>query len=277
MGYEIIMTDSKFVEMAKLAVSVPTLYVNGCFGAPMTDYNKKRYMNNTAFNKAPNRQKLIAAASPDTFGFDCICLIKAILWNWFADPNAIYGGAEYKAHGVPDFPVDGNAKTKGLLDYCTDVSTDFSKILPGEVLHIPGHAGIYLGDGLCAECTYRWKDGVQITAVANLGNNKKVANSRTWNEHGKLQWIEYKAKKDLQYSVILDIVRKGSEGASVLLAQKLLNSELGEGYELTENGVCYNGMVAEIKDYQKRHGLEVDGVIGTKTWTALLGIEVTKL
>lgn len=278
MAYEIIMTDSKFVETAKLAVSVPTLYVNGCFGAPMTDYNKKRYMNNTAFNKAPNRQKLIAAATPDTFGFDCICLVKSILWNWNADVNAVYGGATYKAHGVPDFPVDGNAKTKGLLDYCTNVSTDFSKILPGEVLHIPGHAGIYIGDGLCAECTYRWKDGVQITAVANMGNHATVKNSRTWNEHGRLVWIDYQeAKKDIQYSAILDIVRPYSEGASVLLAQKLLNSELGEGYELFENGVCDNDMIVEIKDYQKRHGLQADGIVGVKTWSALLEIEVTKL
>ena len=271
MGYEIIMTDSKFVETAKLAVSVPTLYVNGCFGAPMTDYNKKRYMNNTAFNKAPNRQKLIAAASPDTFGFDCICLIKAILWNWFADPNAIYGGAEYKAHGVPDFPVDGNAKTKGLLDYCTDVSTDFSKILPGEVLHIPGHAGIYLGDGLCAECTYRWKDGVQITAVANMGNNKKAINHRTWNEHGRLVWIDYQeAKKDIQYSVTLDIVRPGSTGASVALVQTLLRM-------LVVDGVCDSLTVERIKAFQSVEGLQADGIVGTKTWSALLGIEVTKL
>lgn len=276
MGYEIIMTNSKFVEMAKLAVSVPTLYVNGCFGAPMTDYNKKRYMNNTAFNKAPNRQKLIAAATPDTFGFDCINLIKGILYGWKADENAIYGGAEYKAHGVPDFPVDGNAKTKGLLDYCTDVSTDFSKILPGEVLHIPGHAGIYLGAGLCAECTYRWKDGVQITAVENMGNNAMVTNSRTWNEHGRLVWIDYlEAKKDIQYSVILDIVRKGSEGASVSLAQTLLNAAIDAG--LLVDGVCGTCTVKEIKTYQTLHGLDADGVIGTKTWSALLGIEVTKL
>ena len=45
--------------------------VQGCFGAPMTDYNKKRYTNNNSYNAAPARKKLIEAADADTFGFDC--------------------------------------------------------------------------------------------------------------------------------------------------------------------------------------------------------------
>lgn len=270
-----VMTDDLFVERAKLAASVITLYIKGCFGAPMNDYNKLRYSKNDVYNKAPARQKLIKAATPDTFGFDCVCTIKGILWGWRALANEIYGGASYKSNGVPDFPVDATANSDGLLDYCTDVSTDFTKIVPGEVLHIPGHCGIYIGDGLAAEATSRWKDGVQITAVANLGNNNKVANARTWNEHGKLQWIEYKAKKDLQYSAILDIVRKGSISASVSLAQTLLNAAIEAGLEV--DGVCGSGTVKAIKTYQTLHGFDADGVIGTKTWSALLGIEVTKL
>lgn len=275
MGY--VMTDDKFIERAKLAASVSTLYIKGCFGAPMNDYNKLRYSKNDVYNKAPARQKLIQAATPDTYGFDCVCTIKGILWDWRARPDMVYGGATYKSNGVPDFPVDATQNSKGLMDYCTEVSQDFTTIVPGEVLHIPGHCGIYIGDGLAVEATSRWKDGVQITAVANLGNNKKVANARTWNEHGKLQWIEYKAKKDLQYSVILDIVRKGSEGASVSLAQKLLNADLADGYEVDVTGYCDKKTVDEIKAFQQKQGLQADGVIGTKTWSALLGIEVTKL
>lgn len=263
------MTDEKFLEMVQVALSVPTLYVNGCFGAPMTDYNKKRYMNNTAFNKAPSRQKLIKAATPDTFGFDCICLIKAILWDWIANAHAVYGGAKYEANGIPDFT------TEQMLDYCTEVSTDFSNIVPGEVLHIPGHAGIYIGNGLAAECTYRWKDGVQITAVANMGN-KDGYNARTWNEHGKLQWIEY-ASKVQQYEVIVDLVKKGSKGTSVALLQKLLNTWLAEGYELDEDGIAGNKTIDALRTYQKLRKLGVDGIAGTKTWSSLLGIEVTKL
>lgn len=45
---------------------------------------------------------MINAASADTFGFDCVCLIKGVLWGWHGDKNAVYGGATYTSNGVPD-------------------------------------------------------------------------------------------------------------------------------------------------------------------------------
>ena len=47
-----------------------TLYVNGCFGAPMTIANKLRYSTKNDFNRG--RTKMINSASSDTFGFDCV-------------------------------------------------------------------------------------------------------------------------------------------------------------------------------------------------------------
>lgn len=272
-----VMTSEEFIEKAKLAASVPTLYIKGCFGAPMTDYNKKRYTNNNLYNAAPARKKLIEAADAETFGFDCVCLIKGILWDWNAESTMVYGGAKYKANGVPDFPVDPTRNSPGMMDYCDEVSQDFSNIVPGEVLHNPGHAGIYIGDGLAIEATARWKDGVQITAVSNLGNNKKVANSRTWETHGKLTWIEYNKTplKDLQYSATLDIVRQGSENASVAIVQNLLNAKIDSGLDVT--GECDYYTTQAIKTYQTLYHLHADGIVGTKTWSALLGIEVVKI
>ena len=60
----------------------------------MTAANKKRYTTNHSYNKAAARVKMINAASEDTFGFDCVCLIKGILWGWDGDKNATYGGAK---------------------------------------------------------------------------------------------------------------------------------------------------------------------------------------
>lgn len=266
-----VMTSEEFIEKAKLAASVPTLYIKGCFGAPMTDYNKKRYTNNNSYNAAPARKKLIEAADENTFGFDCVCLVKGILWGWKADSSQVYGGASYKSNDVPDFPVDPTKNSLGMMDYCDEVSQDFAGIKPGEVLHNPGHAGIYIGDGLAIEATARWKDGVQITAVANLGNNKKVANSRTWQEHGKLQFIEYK-KKLPTYEVHLDQVRKGVEGSSVSLVQALLNEYIDADLDI--NGICDTYTEEQIKALQTLYALEPDGIVGTKTWSTLLGIKV---
>lgn len=161
-----------------------TLYILGCFGAPMNGSNKARYTKNLPFNAKSNRKAKIQAATADTFGFDCVCFIKGLLWGWTGDPSDTYGGAKYTSNGVPDISANQ------LIEVCKDVSKDFSKILPGEVVWIPGHVGLYIGNGLVVECTHRWKDGVQITAVHNIGT-KAGYNGRHWTKHGKLPYVEY--------------------------------------------------------------------------------------
>ena len=58
---------------------------------------------------------------------------------------------------------------------------------------MPEHIGIYIGDGLCVECTPAWKNCVQITAVGNIGT-KSGYNTRTWKKHGKLPYVDYTTK-----------------------------------------------------------------------------------
>lgn len=178
-----VMKASEFVAKLKnIATNYKTLYVMGCFGAPMTTTNKKRYINHHPYNQQPARVKLINAASADTFGFDCVCLIKGVLWGWDGDKNKIYGGAKYATKGVLD--VDANT----MINLCSGVSTDFGKIEIGEAVWTDGHIGVYIGDGLAVECTPAWKNKVQITAC----NTAKAGyNTRKWKKHGKLPYIEY--------------------------------------------------------------------------------------
>lgn len=184
------MKDLDFIAKAKdIANNYKTLYIMGCFGAPMSDKNKQRYTRNHPYNRRVDRTKKINAASRDTFGFDCVCLIKGILWGWNGDVNKTYGGAVYSSNGVPDVSADQ------MMKHCTCRFNDFSNIVPGEVVHMPGHIGIYIGDGLAVECTPIWKDGVQITAVGNIGK-KEGYPTRTWVEHGKLRFIDYTNKPE---------------------------------------------------------------------------------
>ena len=180
-----VMNNKDFVAMAKkIATQYKTLYIMGCFGAPMNNTNKNRYCNNHSYNKQSSRTNKIKSVSYDTFGFDCVCLIKGILWGWNGQTNKTYGGAVYASNGVPDVNADG------IMRYCSDVSTNFNNIEIGELVHMGGHVGIYIGDGLAVECTPIWKDGVQITAVGNIGR-KNGYNARNWVNHGKLNYIEY--------------------------------------------------------------------------------------
>ena len=174
----------KAVDIAK---NYKTLYVMGCFGAPLTGANVTRYCTNHTYNKDATRTAMIKAAadqSPPVYGFDCVNLIKGILWGWCGNAAKTYGGATYASNGVPDVGADQAIKL------CADVTTDFSGITVGEAVWCSGHIGIYIGGGLAVECTPRWKNCVQVTAVANIGA-KAGYDARTWTKHGKMPWVDY--------------------------------------------------------------------------------------
>ena len=203
------MKSSELVaKVTDIAKHYKTLYVMGCFGAPMTAANKTRYTQNHSYNKAAARTAMIMAASDDTFGFDCVNLIKGVLWGWTGDKTKVYGGAKYAVNGVPDI----NADT--MITKCKDASSSgWDKIDPGEVVWTDGHIGVYIGNGLAVECTPRWKNCVQITAVGNIGS-KAGCNTRTWKKHGHLPYVEYpvstsKGPESVKPSAVTEVKAKG--------------------------------------------------------------------
>ena len=186
------MKVDKFLTQIRKAVNSKTLYVMGGWGFPLTSSNKDRTQSQP-YNRRPERKSKIYAAASDVFGFDCVGLAKAVLWGWDAKADQKNGGAVYGSNGVPDW----DAKVM-MFSGCKDPTTDFSHIDPGEFLWLDGHCGVYLGDGLAAESTPIWKDGVQITAVANLGS-KTGYNSRRWTYHGHLKYVDYSGAVPSKY------------------------------------------------------------------------------
>lgn len=180
------MKSSELVaKVTDIAKHYKTLYVMGCFGAPLTASNKARYIKNHTYNMAAARVKMINAATEDTFGFDCVNLIKAVLWGWTGDKTKAYGGAKYATNGVPDIGADT------MITKCKDVSASgWDKLDPGEVVWTSGHIGVYIGNGLAVECSPRWENKVQITAVGNIGA-KNGYNTRIWKKHGHLPYVTY--------------------------------------------------------------------------------------
>lgn len=225
------MKVADFIKRLKQASNSKTLYINGCFGAPMTSSNKARYKKNTSYNMKPERQKLIDKATTDTFGFDCVCLIKGILWGWSGSKKAEYGGAKYQSNGVPDCTIESMVK-----NYSTNVSTDFKNIEVGEILVTAdyGHCGVYIGNGEAIECTNKWEDGVQVTGVRNISVN--AAKGRTWAYHAKLNFVEYddvnipkceilaivseETTKEERNAVKTALEKSGFDNASILVLAK---------------------------------------------------------
>ena len=224
------MKSNEFVNLAKtIATNYKTLYILGAFGAPMNEKNKKRYTQNYSYNSETTRKNKIQNASSDTFGFDCVCLIKGILWGWSGNQNLTYGGAKYCLNSVPDVNADQ------MMNYCTNISNNFSNIRIGEVVHMAGHIGIYIGDGLAVECTPIWKDGVQITAVGNIAK-KNGYNTRYWEKHGMLKFIDYNIQTSLKsIDEIAKEVIKGVWGNGNIRREKLTLA--GYDYQMVQDKV----------------------------------------
>lgn len=252
----------------RVAKEFKTLYVKGCFGAPLTEASKTRWQKAYAYNRRADRAAKLEQARADTFGFDCVCFIKALLWGWSGNENHIYGGAAYVSGGVPDI---GEGE---MIGCCTGVSDDFSSLEPGEAVWLPGHIGIYVGDGLVAEATPSWADGVQLTAC-----NRDIPGypRRDWATHGKLPWVTYAGSLDAPKpltatGVELPTLRKGARGETVRALQILL---MGRGESLPAYGADGDfGAETEtaLKYYQADHSLEPDGICGPLTWAKLLGV-----
>lgn len=184
-----IFKSKDFVAKAKnIAQNYNTVYCWGSFGFPITEYNIKRLADDkNGYPKiytASVQEKLRALIGKNYFGFDCVGLIKGILWGFTGDKSKPNGGTLYCSNGVKDMDCND------MFKLCSRQSADFSDIVPGEFLWMQGHIGVYIGDGLTVEATANWNNKVQITAVANIGA-KKGYNSRKWTKHGKSPFIDY--------------------------------------------------------------------------------------
>lgn len=284
-----IMTNKEFVEKAiDIANNYKTLYVMGCFGAPMTASNKKRYCNNNDYNKDAKRQKMINSSSLDTFGFDCVCLIKGILWGWNGNLNHVYGGATF-VKNIPDLSI----ATMTSKSYSAGNSSDFSSLIVGELLYIgTGHIGIYIGDGLAVECTPAWKNKVQITAVGNIGP-KEGYPTRMWKKHCKANFIEYvedtKPTEPTKPSTLDNFLgargylKYGDKGSNInKICLFFVNNFYGyfgntkESARIKLVGKNNDGdffgnyLKSWVIEFQKRTGLEQDGNIGPLTLKMLV-------
>ena len=156
-----VFTSNVFIDKLKHVANLPTTYYSVSGGA-------------------------WASWNGSSWNFDCVILIKALLWGWCENKNVAHGGAIYNSNGVPDVNADG------LINECYDVSSDFRKITPGEVLWMNGHVGVYIGDGQVIECTAAWTHKVLYSKVGVDGaRTKDGIRVGYWRKHGKLPYIEY--------------------------------------------------------------------------------------
>lgn len=274
-----IYSNTDFVALlTRIATEYNTSYIWGGIGSPITEASLQRAVNAYSKNRTSGYADAARRYLGNGFHFDCVGLIKSVLWGWDGSASKTYGGATYASNGVPDYGANQ------LFNLCSERSADFCEIVPGEAVWLNGHIGVYIGDGLAVECTPAWKNGVQITAVKNIGTRSGY-NSRRWTTHGKLPWIGYGAVSGSQtgetakptasttktYNVALRLLVRGTTGEDVKSAQTLL---ILRGYKLPTYGADGEiGAETEeaVKAFQRANSLEVDGKIGGETWKRLIG------
>lgn len=161
-----------------------TVYLYGGIGGLLSDSVIEEKVRQYPALNTPDRVAIFKARKGKAFGFDCVNVLKAIGWGWNGSKSERYGGVKYASNGVADVSADG------LIAQCKEVSTDFSTIRIGSLVWLPGHVGVYVGDGRVIECTPIWEDGVQYTDCYNV-LGQTANNGRYWKKHGLIPWIDY--------------------------------------------------------------------------------------
>ena len=144
-------TNIGLVEYCKAQLGRPYWY--GCFGQISTptllDYKERQYP-----------KYYTATDFDDQMGVkvhDCIGLIKGYMWC--KDPED--PKPQYATNGFKDLSANGylrHAKTKGAIATIPDI--------PGVLVFMPGHVGVYIGDGEVIEARGH-KFGVVKTKLKN--------------------------------------------------------------------------------------------------------------
>lgn len=169
---------------------------------------------------------------------DCLNTIKALLNGYNVYNNTI-------GYYQKDLSNTGDVTEQGLLNQCSEVSTDFSKLSTHPLLlYMKGHVGSYLGmevNGIynVIECTKSFGGGVVYSWVDFDGTRRDKKGGRKngkWTHHGKFTpWVEYEAEKPTPKQDVY-YVKKGDTLSSIAKANGMSLAKL----------VSYNPQIKDI-------------------------------
>lgn len=162
-------TNEGLVKYCKdILTSTKTAYMWGGLMKPITldyiNYKAAQYPNQYSKTRIAYLKRLIGTG----YGCDCVGLIKSYY----------FGGI-----GSPKYDASKDTNTNGFYNIATEKG-DINTIpeIPGLILYMDGHVGVYIGNGECIECTLgEYGDGVVKTKVSGRG----------WKNWLKIPYIKY--------------------------------------------------------------------------------------
>lgn len=248
-----VMTSKEFVEKLKEIQKMNTIYATGMFGQKIENsiITAKAVQYPKQYSDAKVRT-LRSLVGKNYYGFDCVGLVKAVLWGF---PNT-----KYLSNNVSDF------SDAGAMTLCAPTSYNMQNIEVGEILWMQGHIGVYIGNGEVIECTTNWSGNVLISRLSQ----------RNWVKHGKLKYIDYSNTNKANTEVYkMNILKYGSTGNDVTIFESMMKKL---GYYTGEIDTHFgNGCVAACNAFQTKYpecgtNGKPDGSFGPASWNKLLSL-----
>lgn len=156
---------SQFISLLHEAYASRNIYVHGGFGVNLSD--EKQLVRHIKLNEY-NRQnesaiRKAAEQHPPVYGFDCIGLIKGILWGWCNHATGTYGGAVYTSNSLTDCNVDRFVTC--YVEY--EENLEYAIPTVGDVVWSKerDHIAVYLGHGLVVEATRYGNSVIRIARI----------------------------------------------------------------------------------------------------------------
>lgn len=204
---------------------------------------------------------------------DCVGMIKGFFWTDGGKGvlDYINGGAEfkntYKGNGCPDKSADG------MLEYCKQQGAKWGKIdtlpdVPGVLVFLSGHVGVYIGGGYVVEAR-GFAYGVVKTKLSN----------RPWKHwaylpDSLLTYITDAVPAEPVYKLgdrLLKLTSPLTKGDDVKELQSRLNKL---GYDCGKaDGEFGNNTRKGVIAFQKAAKIGVDGKFGAQSLAALRAAE----
>lgn len=247
-------TNVQLVNFCKAVYNAAWVYWYGTCGYKCTQslYNAKAKQYPSHYTAA-RKSGYMADISAGKMCADCVGMIKAFFWM-NGNPT---GKNTYQSNNCPDVSADGMIKLcreTGAISTIPDI--------PGLVVWKSGHIGVYIGGGYTIEMR-----GFAYDCV------KRKVTDGPWTKWGRLpasmlEYTDMPAPKE--YKLGERTLRRGDTGADV---KELQQDLLILGYKLPKYGADadYGSETeAAVRAFQGDYGLEVDGIIGPKSYKALV-------
>lgn len=178
-------------------------------------------------------------------GYDCVCLLKGILWG-----SKVGVCGKYQSNGVPD--IGSNE----FFNKCYDV-VGVKDAQAGMIIWFEGHVGIVYD-----------KDTVYEISPKTGKVVKHTIKFQPWQKCGRSPYIDYsdvdsKSTTSDNKNAFMPTLRIGDAGKAVVIWQVMIGAEV--------NGLFDKSTTERTIEFQKKvfpnQPDEHDGIVGKKTWS----------